>query len=399
MFELNMHRRSVSGSSSEVQHSSPMTVPGSARQRTPYALFLSSNDLPAGTIPDTPGPMQRAFNRDPANHIPWQNASSTPLERYAPSTPVLTPLPSTNLSVEDVDPELVLLPPSINPSVVQVGQGNPGYFDISVGEQPQMDSTDILNGLACLKLAEDHSDPDETEPSALNKKNLQVCVGHCGNLKEMRCGYEDTNLQDAFCATHRPPGHTQTFRRKQQVQHLNNSVHTLNVPQHCQVLPLRPKQPDEDLQDRVWKDSVISSDCHTTSGERSTITASEHNNDRRAQIDFTLRKTPPASHLLHPKKGVREPKMEAVLLATSTMSFGIARMSLVVTIVIIPGAITPACTTVPGMEMMTLDRQHPTNPMRVPRKSQCSPILARSRYCRPFQSTETAPESRPSQNH
>ena len=244
-------------------------------------MFPSSNDLPAGTIPDTPGPMQKAFNRDPANRIPWQNASPTLLERYTPSTPVLTPLPGTNLSVGDVDPELVPLPPSINPSVVQVGQENPSYFDIPLDEQPQMDSTDISNGLVCLKLANDQSDPDEKELSASDKKILQVHVSHCGSSEEMRCGYKDANLQDALCAMHLPPGHIQTLRHKQQIQDLNNSVHTLSVPQHYHVLPLRPKQQDEDLQDHVWKDSIICDDCHTASNERSTTTVSEHTNDRR----------------------------------------------------------------------------------------------------------------------
>ena len=277
MFELNMHQRTVSGSSLEVQHSSPVTVPGSSRQRTPYTMFLpSSTDLPAGTVPDTPGPMQRAFNRDPANYVPWQNASLTPLEMYAPSTPVLTPLPGTNLFVGDVDPELVPLPPSINQSIMQVGQEKHGYFNILVDEQPQIDSTDVSDGSACLRLVDDHSDTSKEESSASDVRNLQVSVGHCTRSEDTRCEYEDAKLQDVICATHFPPGYIRALRRKQQAQDLNDSVSDLNLPPRHQVLTLQPKQQEEALLDPARKDSAISDDWDTTSDGCSTATTAEH---------------------------------------------------------------------------------------------------------------------------
>ncbi|KAF2632440.1 hypothetical protein BU25DRAFT_406971 [Macroventuria anomochaeta] len=281
MFELNLHKRSISGSSLEVMHSSPMTVPGSARQMTPYNVPPPSTDLPAGTIPDTPGPMQRAFNRDPANHVPWQNASPTPLERYAPSTPVLTPLPGTNLTVGDLDPELVPLPPSINSSLAQIGQGNPGYFDIPVEEQLPMDNADMLNGLACLKLAEDPGDTGDSETKVSHDSGPHTPVGRYGNSEEMRREYKDAKLQDTVCTQGHLKHQALEPRPKQQAKELSDTVRAPNVPQHHQVLPLRPKQQGEDLQDRVRKDSVISKDWETSNGEHSTGTMSEDTDARR----------------------------------------------------------------------------------------------------------------------
>lgn len=89
--------------------------------------------------------MQRAFNRDVANRVPWESASPTPAERYVPLTPVLTPLPGTNLSAGDIDPELVPLPPSVNPSMVYLGSGSPGYFDIPVDAQAGVDGREVFH--------------------------------------------------------------------------------------------------------------------------------------------------------------------------------------------------------------------------------------------------------------
>lgn len=283
MFDLTMHQRSASGSSLEVHHSSPMTVPDSARQMTPYNIFPASTDLPAGTVPDTPGPMQRAFNRDPVNHAPWQYASPTPMERYAPSTPVLTPLPGTNLSIGDVDPELVPLPPSVNPSTVRLGHDNPGYFDTPVDEQPQMDSTDMLNGLACLKLADQHNDTLGAQSKPPSDVAAETPVGHRGTAKERRHQYEDAKLQDTVNTLDIPQDRTRPHRRTQQVKDLQENVRVLGVPKHHQVLPLRPKQQDEDLQDRVRKDSCINEDWETCSGVHLTSMASESVHGNRNQ--------------------------------------------------------------------------------------------------------------------
>lgn len=282
MFDLTMHRRSVSGSSLEVHHSPPMTVPGSARQATPYNIFPPVTDLPAGTIPDTPGPMQRAFNRDPANYATWRNASPTPFENYAPSTPVLTPLPGTNLSVGDIDPELVPLPPSANPSTVHLGRSAPGYFDIPVDEHPQMDNADVLNGLACLKLAGDHDNaPGDQQSTSSHNPSADAPIGRRGTAEEMRHQYEDAKLQDTVNKLEIPQDRTRALKHQQQARDLPENVRTLGVPRHHQVLPLRLKQQDGSLQDPFRKDSRNSDDWETCSGERSTAMASEDSLHRR----------------------------------------------------------------------------------------------------------------------
>lgn len=268
IFELNMHQRSTSGSSLEVQHSSPVTVPGSARQINPYNLVLSSTDLPFGTIPDTPGPLQRAFERDPANHIPWQNASPTPLERNVPSAPVLTPLPGTNLPFEDSNPALVALPPSM--TSLQSDQQNPGYFDIPVDDQSQMDRTDVLNGLACLRLADGHGDDaDDRSKTSHGSTGHTQAIDH-GLDQAMRREYEVSKLQDVLDVQDSSYPYTRALRRKQQASDLHDGDCSLDIPQHHQTLPLRLKQQDEDLQERVRKDSVISENWDTSSGQPTT---------------------------------------------------------------------------------------------------------------------------------
>jgi hypothetical protein len=253
-----------------------MTVPGSARQGTPYNVFLPITDLPAGTIPDTPGPMQRAFNRDPANQLTCRSVSLTPFERYAPLTPVLTPLPGTNLSIGDTDPELVPLPPSANPSTVQLGGSAPGYFDISVDEHPQVDDADVLNGLACLQLAEDcksaSSDHHGTSPHGLSAYSS---VGRRGTGEEMRHQFEDPKPQDTVDTLGITQDRTQAHKRQQQARDLQETTQTPGVPQHHQVMPLRLKHQGGSLQDSFRRDSRNSDGFETCSGERSTATASE----------------------------------------------------------------------------------------------------------------------------
>ncbi|KAF3036177.1 hypothetical protein E8E12_004693 [Didymella heteroderae] len=276
MFDLTMHQRSVSGSSLEVHHSSPMTVPGSARQATPYNVFLPMNDFPAGTVPDTPGPMQRAFNRDLANYAPWQNADPTPVERYTPSTPVLTPLPGTNLSVGDIDPELVPLPPSVNPSMVHLGRSMPGYFDIPVDGHPQMDHADVLNGLACLKLADGHADTSGDHGKSLTDTATNAPIGRRGTAEEMRHQHEDARLQDTVNTLGIPQDQIQAYQRQQQAGELQEHVCGLSVPERHQVSPLRPKQQADDLHDSIRKVSCNSEGWEMCSGERSAAMASEY---------------------------------------------------------------------------------------------------------------------------
>ncbi|KAF9697389.1 hypothetical protein EKO04_005056 [Ascochyta lentis] len=281
IFEMSMHQRSVSGASMEVQHSSPMTVPGSARQMDPYNIPSSPIGLPAGTIPDTPGPLQRAFDRDPANHVlPWHDESPTPTERNVPSTPVLTPLPGTNLSFEDIDRSLITLPPSV--TSLAAGQQVRGYFDISIDEPSHMDDADALNGLACLKLSADHSDADYREIESSSDGGEYAQRASPSFAEEMRREYEDTKLQDTICTQDVPRPQVRALRRKQQAQNLNNGIRTLNVPQHHQILPFRPKQQDQEVQDRVRIDSVVDELCDSSNSQLSPKFTHKHHGSSRS---------------------------------------------------------------------------------------------------------------------
>lgn len=286
IFELNMPHRSTSGPSLEVQHSSPMIVPGSARSSIPYKIYPVSTTLPAGTIPDTPGPLQRAFERDSENHVPWHNTSSTPVERCPPSAPVLTPMPGTNLFVEDLDPEFVSLPPSINPAVGQINHDKLGYFDIPRYDQPPMSNMDMLNGLACLRLADGDVDTVDQKSETSADTRRHMCPGQCGGSEEMRCGHEGAKLKDTVCKQGTFQHQTHALRRKQRAKDLYDGIRILNVPQTYQTLPLRLKQQDEDLQDRVRKDSIISEDWETSSSEDSTVSQSDHTNEDRARYEL-----------------------------------------------------------------------------------------------------------------
>ncbi|KAF2852326.1 hypothetical protein T440DRAFT_40474 [Plenodomus tracheiphilus IPT5] len=125
MFDLSRSRRSMS-SSVIVQHSSPVTVPSSSRQETPYSVSVGPSVLPAGTVPTTPGPFQKALEQDTASKTP-SPVFSPMLELDSTNELIPTPMPGTNLAFEDIHPDIVL-----GPSSVKSPKEHPGYFDILV---------------------------------------------------------------------------------------------------------------------------------------------------------------------------------------------------------------------------------------------------------------------------
>ena len=191
------------------------------------------------------------------------------------------------MSIGDIDPDLVPLPPSINPSAVQIDQGNAGYFDILVDEQVQMDNADRLNRLACLRLADDHGDNVNNENSGSKDTNTHVRTGYGGISEKTRCEHKDVKLQNTANRLDISQNQTRALRRKQQIKSLDDAIRAQYVPRHRQILPLRLKQQNEDLQDRVRKDSAISEDWETCSGERSMSVASEQTHERPSQSNRT----------------------------------------------------------------------------------------------------------------
>ncbi|KAH9871922.1 hypothetical protein J1614_006180 [Plenodomus biglobosus] len=113
MFDLSKPRRSIS-SSVIVRHSSPVTVPSSSREETRFSVSVGPPTLPAGTVPTTPGPFQKALDME-ATKKTLSPVFSYELESGGFSEPISTPMPGTNLALEDIDADIVLGPSSPNP--------------------------------------------------------------------------------------------------------------------------------------------------------------------------------------------------------------------------------------------------------------------------------------------
>ncbi|KAI8936974.1 hypothetical protein NX059_006201 [Plenodomus lindquistii] len=128
MFDLSKPRRSLS-SSVIVHHSSPITVPSSSRQDTPFSIPIGPATLPVGTVPTTPGPFQWALECDATKKTPSPVfSSSVALNCIEGSIP--TPMPGTNLTFEDIHPDVV--PGSSSP---KLSEASLGYFDIPVDDR------------------------------------------------------------------------------------------------------------------------------------------------------------------------------------------------------------------------------------------------------------------------
>lgn len=96
----------------DVQCSSPVPIPSTAAQQSSYP-----SDMPIGTIPVSPGPMQRAFELD------LTNMSPSPLSSPTLQSPLPTPMPGTNLTFEDIQPTH-----NIYSSDTYQSQESSGYF-------------------------------------------------------------------------------------------------------------------------------------------------------------------------------------------------------------------------------------------------------------------------------
>ncbi|KAJ4324704.1 hypothetical protein N0V94_001101 [Neodidymelliopsis sp. IMI 364377] len=185
--------------------------------------------------------MQRAFDRDPANHNALQNANPTPMDKQIPATPALTPLPGTNLTLDDFSPEIAPLPPSMNPSSVHNGNEDRGYFDIPIeaqhgansshGVNPDHKSTDVMN------------DPAYTQPVAqhYNTGGQRIKVSN------------DTNAH-GILVDHDISERT---RREHKNLKLQGTVCTQMVHRDAQTLPLRSKPKVDNFGDRFRKDPVV----------------------------------------------------------------------------------------------------------------------------------------------
>jgi hypothetical protein len=103
IFDVVQRKRSAS-SSLAVQRSSPVPIPTPAKQEDPpLGVPVHSTDLPTGTVPNSPGPLQTALYRE-SNHsdIP---SDMSPVRAHTESVPehIPTPMPGTNQGFSDND--------------------------------------------------------------------------------------------------------------------------------------------------------------------------------------------------------------------------------------------------------------------------------------------------------
>lgn len=127
MFNPDPERYSCNSSRDDIHHSTPITVPSSKTNTPQYPV-------PNNTVPDTPAPLCRATVEI--------HATLRPLRMEMPDitkqcqAPMLTPMPGTNLSLEDIQlepPEIVVSSPSV-PLM-----DRDGYFTIPNGSDQKYD--------------------------------------------------------------------------------------------------------------------------------------------------------------------------------------------------------------------------------------------------------------------
>ncbi|KAL1610355.1 hypothetical protein SLS60_002021 [Paraconiothyrium brasiliense] len=126
--------RTTSGSCSIRAHrSSPITVLIASRERTPMdqGSPAAFGWLPTGTVPDSPAPLQRASVQETIISNAMRDSpfsASSNVETFG--NPLPTPMPGTNLPLEDIAaPGIMITSPS---AASMQASDPPGYFDGAV---------------------------------------------------------------------------------------------------------------------------------------------------------------------------------------------------------------------------------------------------------------------------
>ncbi|KAF1978370.1 hypothetical protein BU23DRAFT_563981 [Bimuria novae-zelandiae CBS 107.79] len=140
--------RTTSGSSSlRVHRSSPITVPTASRNATPMANGTPPGlgAFPVNTVPDSPAPLQRAYVQEAIiNNAAKTSTYSDPSDLGIEVDPLPTPMPGTNLPLEDATAPGIMV---TSPSAPSMRRGSAqGYFDsIVVADESGFERTKTLD--------------------------------------------------------------------------------------------------------------------------------------------------------------------------------------------------------------------------------------------------------------
>lgn len=146
MFDLSRRRRSVS-SSLDVQHSSPVPIPITVQQQThPRTANAQSCELPAGTIPKSPTPIQLILDKDPNKGVAVPAYPSPPNMREI-IEPLPTPMPGTNVGFSEND---LTGDASSKQNVMSFREGS-SYFEFPVPDVPNdVEDAEFSHQAQCL---------------------------------------------------------------------------------------------------------------------------------------------------------------------------------------------------------------------------------------------------------
>lgn len=133
MFDLQ--RKTSASSSLVVNHSSPVSIPIAAQHDfPPYSRLVGSAELPAGTVPESPTPLQIAMDRDTSQISGMTESAPLVLRTKVAAEPLPTPMPGTNLGFSADD--LIGAPPPAHGQ--QLSTSDPtSYFNIPISERSE----------------------------------------------------------------------------------------------------------------------------------------------------------------------------------------------------------------------------------------------------------------------
>ncbi|KAH7088567.1 hypothetical protein FB567DRAFT_341924 [Paraphoma chrysanthemicola] len=144
MFDLQ--RRSSVSSSLDVHHSSPMAIPRPAQQALPpYSVPVGPSEMPVGTVPTSPGPLQIALGNDTSQINGALEAARPDIQTHIAPESLPTPMPGTNFGFSQ--DELTGIPQSARAQPV-FAPDHVDYFNIPIPESSGRTSLSSMNGEA-----------------------------------------------------------------------------------------------------------------------------------------------------------------------------------------------------------------------------------------------------------